>query len=121
MLVVVLTLIIGGATALGVYLGQRVRSHPDGNAEPVGVVQAAMLGLVGLLLAPMAGIVVATIASALDRRVLTTADLQRTMGCPTLAQVPRSRAVRRAHRAARPRLSDRLFPRLPLIGGRTRA
>ncbi|MFZ4717801.1 MAG: hypothetical protein ACOYMR_00150 [Ilumatobacteraceae bacterium] len=50
-LVVVLTLIIGGATALGVYLGQRVRSHPDGNAEPVGVVQAAMLGLVGLLLA----------------------------------------------------------------------
>ncbi|MFN7642011.1 MAG: GNVR domain-containing protein [Burkholderiales bacterium] len=80
-----------------------------------------MVWLVGLLLAPMAGIVVATIASALDRRVLTTADLQRAMGCPTLAQVPRSRAVRRAHRAARPRLSGRLFPRLPLIGGRTRA
>ena len=80
-----------------------------------------MVWLIGLLLAPMAGIVAASIVSALDRRVLTAADLQRAMGCPTLAQVPRSRAVRRAHRAARPFLSGRLLPRLPLIGGRIRA
>jgi capsular polysaccharide biosynthesis protein len=80
-----------------------------------------MVWLIGLLLAPMAGIVVASIASALDRRVLTVTDLQRAMGCPTLAQVPRSRAVRRVHRSARPFLSGRLLPRLPLIGGRTHA
>jgi hypothetical protein len=40
-----------GATALGVFLGHRVRHLSDSLKEPFGVVQAALLGLVGLLLA----------------------------------------------------------------------
>ena len=40
-----------GATALGVFLGHRVRHLSDSLKEPFGVLQAALLGLVGLLLA----------------------------------------------------------------------
>jgi hypothetical protein len=40
-----------GATALGVLLGQRVRHLSDTLKEPFGVLQAALLGVVGLLLA----------------------------------------------------------------------
>ncbi len=40
-----------GATALGVFLGHRVRHLSDRLKEPFGVLQAALLGLVGLLLA----------------------------------------------------------------------
>src|SRR3954465_9433855 len=40
-----------GATALGTVLGRRVRHRSDTLKEPFGVLQGALLGLVGLLLA----------------------------------------------------------------------
>jgi hypothetical protein len=43
--------VILGATALGVFLGQRVRHLSDTLKEPFGVLQGALLGVVGLLLA----------------------------------------------------------------------
>ena len=51
LLVVVLVAIEAGASALGFFIGRRVRHRPTANREPVGVVQGALLGLVGLLLA----------------------------------------------------------------------
>jgi hypothetical protein len=43
--------VIFGATALGIFLGRRVRHLSESLKEPFGVLQAALLGLVGLLLA----------------------------------------------------------------------
>jgi hypothetical protein len=43
--------VILGATALGVFLGHRVRHLSDSLKEPFGVLQGALLGVVGLLLA----------------------------------------------------------------------
>jgi hypothetical protein len=43
--------IVLGATLLGVVAGRRMRAHSDTLREPFGVVQAALLGLVGLILA----------------------------------------------------------------------
>ena len=40
-----------GSTALGTVLGRRVRHRSDALKEPFGVLQGALLGLVGLLLA----------------------------------------------------------------------
>ena len=40
-----------GATAIGVFLGRRVRHLSDALKEPFGVLQAALLGVVGLILA----------------------------------------------------------------------
>jgi hypothetical protein len=40
-----------GATLLGAFLGRRVRHLSDSLKEPFGILQAALLGLVGLLLA----------------------------------------------------------------------
>ena len=40
-----------GATALGVFLGHRVRHLSESLSEPFGVLQGALLGVVGLLLA----------------------------------------------------------------------
>ncbi len=40
-----------GATALGLYLGHRVRHLSDSLKEPFGILQGALLGLVGLILA----------------------------------------------------------------------
>jgi hypothetical protein len=40
-----------GATALGVFLGHRLRHVSDSLKEPFGILQGALLGLVGLLLA----------------------------------------------------------------------
>jgi hypothetical protein len=50
-LAVVLVLIVGGAAAVGTVIGRRLRARPGTSHEPVGVVQATLLGLVGLLLA----------------------------------------------------------------------
>src|SRR4051812_15232656 len=47
----VLAVIVLGGTALGVFLGRRVRHRSDTLKEPFGVLQAALLGVVGLLLA----------------------------------------------------------------------
>ena len=40
-----------GTTVLGVVVGRRLRAHADALPEPVGVLQAALLGLVALILA----------------------------------------------------------------------
>jgi hypothetical protein len=50
-LAVVLILIVGGAVTIGVLIGRSLRSRPEAHRESVGVVQGALLGLVGLLLA----------------------------------------------------------------------
>jgi hypothetical protein len=46
-----LFVVLLGATALGVFLGRRVRHLSDSLKEPFGILQGALLGLVGLLLA----------------------------------------------------------------------
>jgi hypothetical protein len=43
--------VIGGATALGYALGRHLRHHEAKLREPFGVLQAALLGVVGLILA----------------------------------------------------------------------
>jgi hypothetical protein len=43
--------VVLGGTALGIYIGHRVRHLSDSLKEPFGILQAAALGLVGLLLA----------------------------------------------------------------------
>jgi hypothetical protein len=43
--------IVLGTTLVGVVAGRRLRAHADALREPVGVLQAALLGLVGLILA----------------------------------------------------------------------
>jgi hypothetical protein len=48
---VLLFVVLLGATALGVVLGRRVRHLTDDLKEPFGILQGALLGLVGLLLA----------------------------------------------------------------------
>jgi hypothetical protein len=50
-LAVVLSAIVGGAAAVGTVIGRRIRARPGAGPESVGVVQATLLGLVGLLLA----------------------------------------------------------------------
>ena len=43
--------IVLGTTLLGVVIGRRLRQHAESLREPFGVLQAALLGLVGLILA----------------------------------------------------------------------
>ena len=43
--------IVLGATAIGLAAGRFVRHHSETLREPIGVLQGALLGLVGLLLA----------------------------------------------------------------------
>jgi hypothetical protein len=50
-LAVALVAIVGGAAAAGTVVGRRIRARPGATHESVGVVQATLLGLVGLLLA----------------------------------------------------------------------
>jgi hypothetical protein len=47
----VLVVVVLGSTALGVFLGHRVRHLSDSLKEPFGTLQAALLGVVGLILA----------------------------------------------------------------------
>jgi hypothetical protein len=48
---VLLFAVLLGATALGVFLGHRVRHLAESLREPFGILQGALLGVVGLLLA----------------------------------------------------------------------
>jgi hypothetical protein len=43
--------VIGGASAVGVVVGRYARRQPDSYREPIGVLQGALLGVVGLILA----------------------------------------------------------------------
>src|SRR3954447_1525407 len=47
----ILFAVILGATAVGVFLGRRVRHLSTSLSEPLGILQGALLGVVGLLLA----------------------------------------------------------------------
>src|SRR6187551_520579 len=47
----ILSAIVLGATAIGLFLGRYLRHRSEHLREPVGVLQAALLGLVGLILA----------------------------------------------------------------------
>jgi hypothetical protein len=47
----ILAAVVVGATALGILLGRRLRRHADALREPFGALQAALLGLVALLMA----------------------------------------------------------------------
>ena len=44
-------LVVGGASVVGTLLGRYLRRHTDALREPIGVLQGALLGLVGLILA----------------------------------------------------------------------
>src|SRR3954447_4605008 len=48
---VLLFAVMLGATGLGILIGHRVREQADELKEPIGILQAALLGFVGLLLA----------------------------------------------------------------------
>src|SRR4029077_5787666 len=50
-LVLILSAVIFGATCLGLLLGRYVRHRAEHLREPLGVLQSALLGLVGLVLA----------------------------------------------------------------------
>src|SRR3954447_15126324 len=50
-LAIALFVVLLGATAVGAFLGHRVRHLSDTLKEPFGILQAALLGLVGLVLA----------------------------------------------------------------------
>src|SRR5689334_19446797 len=50
-LALILSAIIFGATILGLVLGRAVRHRSEHIREPLGVLQSALLGLVGLVLA----------------------------------------------------------------------
>src|SRR5215471_12519847 len=50
-LALVILAVIGGATAVGYVLGRYLRQHEAKLREPFGVLQAALLGVVGLILA----------------------------------------------------------------------
>ncbi|HZM39205.1 MAG TPA: hypothetical protein VFB94_08820 [Acidimicrobiales bacterium] len=49
--VVLLVLLVGGAAAVGTVAGRWLRERPETVHQPVGVVQGALLGLIGLVLA----------------------------------------------------------------------
>lgn len=49
--VLILVAIVLGATALGHLVGRSEHDKPEGNSEPFGLMQAAMLGFMGLVLA----------------------------------------------------------------------
>lgn len=51
LLVIVLLVIEGGVTSMAIVVGHRLRHRVTASREPVGVIQATLLGLVGLLLA----------------------------------------------------------------------
>ena len=50
-LAIVIFAVIGAATAAGYVLGRYLREHEAKLREPFGVLQAALLGVVGLILA----------------------------------------------------------------------
>ena len=50
-LALILVALIGAATAIGFAVGSYLREHQDALREPFGVLQGALLGVVGLFLA----------------------------------------------------------------------
>ena len=50
-LVLLVVAIVAGTTLVGIAIGRQLQAHRDEVSEPIGAVQAALLGFVGLLLA----------------------------------------------------------------------
>lgn len=50
-LALIILAVVGGVTAVGVLVGRYLRKHSDALREPFGVLQGALLGVVGLILA----------------------------------------------------------------------
>jgi hypothetical protein len=87
--------VVLGATALGTFIGSRVRHLSDSLSEPFGVLQGALLGVVGLILA--FGLSLA-LSRYEDRRAAIVAEAN-TIGttylrAQTLAEPERSRSLR---------------------------
>jgi hypothetical protein len=101
--------VIVGATGLGVFLGHRVRHLAEDLKDPFGVLQAALLGVVGLLLAFGLSLAVSRYE---DRRanVVTEATAVGTsyLRAQTLAEPVRSRSLEllRRHTDNAIRISD---------------
>ena len=121
--------VILGATGLGVFLGHRVRHLSESLKEPFGVLQAALLGLVGLLLAFGLSLAVSRYE---DRRsnIVTEANAIGTtyLRAQTLAEPVRSRSLdllvrytRSAIRALGRGAGQRRGRRRPRTGGADRA
>jgi len=87
--------IVLGATALGAFLGRRVRHLSESLSEPFGVLQAALLGVVGLILAFGLSLAVTRYENRRDAVV----DEANTIGttylrAQTLSEPARSRSLR---------------------------
>ena len=116
-LALLLFAVLLGATGLGIFLGHRVRHLSDSLKEPFGILQAALLGLVGLLLAFGLSLAVSRYE---DRRanVVTEANAIGTtyLRAQTLPEPIRSRsldllvATRGARSASRTRTGQRRGP-----------
>ena len=50
-LALIIFAVVGGVAALGAFAGRLIRDHSEASHEPLGVIQAALLGVVGLVLA----------------------------------------------------------------------
>jgi hypothetical protein len=83
-----------GATALGTVLGRRVRHRSDVLKEPFGVLQAALLGVVGLLLAFGLSLAVSRYEDRRANVVTEANDIGTTyLRAQTLAELVRSRSL----------------------------
>src|SRR3954463_10798649 len=94
-----------GATGLGILLGHRVRHLSDEVKEPLGILQAALLGVVGLLLAFGLSLAVSryedrranvvTVANAIGTTYLRAQTLHEPVRTPSLDRLPRFPPSRR--------------------------
>lgn len=91
-----IVLVIGGASALGVLAGRSMGAHSERYREPIGVLQGALLGVVGLILAFGLSLAVGRYQ---DRRadVVTDANTIGTtyLRAQTIAEPQRSRSLAR--------------------------
>jgi hypothetical protein len=86
--------VIFGATGLGVFLGHRVRHLSESLKEPFGVLQAALLGVVGLLLAFGLSLAVSRYEDRRSNIVDEASAIGRTyLRAQTLAEPVRSRSL----------------------------
>jgi hypothetical protein len=103
--------VLFGATALGVVLGRRVRHLSDTLKDPFAIMQGALLGLVGLLLAFGLSLAVSRYESRRANIVSTTNAIGTTyLRAQTLAEPVRARSLHLLIRFARSaiRLSDQV-------------
>ena len=109
-----------GATALGILIGRAMRRHSQHLSEPLAVLQAALLGMVGLLLAFGLSMAVGRYdarraAVVDDANAIGTAYLR----AQTLTEPQRTASLARLRRYAD--TSARLSDAVPGTGGSTRA